>query len=624
MSPDDVNDLMREGEADRATVEEARAIAKAASLALGAEQVTREERRAVIQTLTWRMPVLAALAIQCPGEWDQLLLGWENAGPGMPPVVASLRRSGKLAVKMAAKSERTVKHREQVAGRPEIVISTDMEPVVDAAVRALHEKGGIYKRGPFIVRVARDVSADEMDAKRWDPDAPALRIVKPAGLRVAMSSAAAWVKVSETTEGIKYSPSLPPDWAVDAIMAHTELPFRRANGISEIPILRPDGRLHQVPGYDPVTGVIYEPPPGFVLQTSTCPLDQRRASECYRRLCEPFADFPFSEPCHLSAAVSCLLSMVARHAIEGPVPLFPFLSTTPKSGKSLMVETIHLLAMGREVARMQPGSTEEEIEKRITSIAMSGAPVVLFDNLTGTFGGASIDAAVQARSWSSRALGGNEMVDLPIRTIWTVTGNNLGIKGDLAQRVIPIQLAPADENPELRTDFRIWDLRAYVRDPEMRGEILLAAFDLLRAHALAGRPSVGTFGGYVEWHQVIRSALIWAGAPDPFAGVATLAEDADERKGHMQALLSTWYAAFVAEPVYLADLPKLYASDSSDTAPMFGVIKTMAPGKDGNPDFTRFAYLLRSSAGRNYAGFRLQRSDVKKHGARGWTVQKVS
>lgn len=624
MTPDEINMALMDGEqgdgVTQGTIDEARAIAKSATLALGAAQTTTEERRQVLQTLAWSMPVLSALAIQCPAEWDTLLNGWENSGRGMREPVASLRRSGKLAVKMAAAA--TIKERRRKQSRsadlPEIVIGTEMAEVVEEAVQALHAMGGVYQRGPCIVRVGRDVSEGALDQ-----EPPGLRVLKPAALRVEMSRSARWVKCSETSEGTKYTPTLPPDWAVDAIIAHNELPFRRAVGISEIPILRPDGRLHREPGYDTSTGWIYEPPRGFLLKDSTGPLDQRRAAECYRRLCEPFLDFPFSQPCHMSAAISCLLSIVARPAIDGPVPLFPFLSTTPKSGKSLMVESIHLIATGREVARLQPGTTEEEIEKRVTGIALAAIPVVLFDNLTGSFGGPTIDAVVQARMYGGRVLGGNEQVQIPIRTIWTVTGNNLGIKGDLAQRVIPIQLAPEDEQPELRTNFRIWDLRAYVRDPEMRGEMLTAAFDLLRAHALAGRPLHSTFGGYQDWNTVIRSALVWAGAPDPFGGVSQLAEEADERKGHMQALLAVWHEAFAAEPVYLADLPKLYAADSSSHAPLFGVIKTMCPGKDGHPDFARFGYTLRAGAGRNYANYRLSRSDAKKHGARGWKVQQI-
>jgi ABC-type multidrug transport system fused ATPase/permease subunit len=63
------------------------------------------------------------------------------------------------------------------------------------------------------------------------------------------------------------------------------------------------------------------------------------------------------------------------------------------------------------------------------------------------------------------------------------------------------------------------------------------AFSLLRAHAIAGRPFSGTYGGYEEWNTVVRGALVWAGAPDPYQGVGQLAEVADERRTAMQALL---------------------------------------------------------------------------------------
>ncbi len=495
--------------------------------------------------------------------------------------------------------------------KPEILISTNMARVLDLATRSLNAAGDLYQRGATLVHLTRDQSPTGLT---WDPDAPALRIVRPARLRVAMATAARWTKVAE---GLK-EPALPPTWAVEALLAQDEWPFRRAQGISEIPILRPNGDLHDVPGHDPVTGYIYEPRAGFKLNNLGEPLSQDLARRAYLRLCDVFADFPFADPWHKAAAVSCLLSLVARPAIDGPVPMFPVLSTTPKSGKSMMVETIHLLATGREIARMAPGATEEEIEKRITTIAMSALPAVLLDNLTGTFGGPSIDAAVQARVWQGRILGKTEAISVPIRTVWTLTGNNLAIKGDLAQRVIPIQLAPDIEKPELRTDFLIPDLRAWVRDPANRADILTAAFALLRSHAAAGRPVTGTFGGYREWNEVIRSALVWAGAPDPYQGVDQLADVADERLGQMRALLEVWYDSFASSNVYLADLQTHYVADRFPA--LFATIKSMAATKDGLPDMIRLGNLLRVAAGRLYGGHKVGRSDERRHGARAWKV----
>ena len=501
--------------------------------------------------------------------------------------------------------------------RPELLISTNMPRVLGAAIRALRDDKELplYQRGGLLVHLTRDASPKGLT---WDPDAPCLRPVRHARLREMMSASADWKQAIQTPKGWEYKAALPPTWTVDGVLARDEWPFRRAQGVTEIPILRPDGSLHEAPGYDAVSGYIHEPPAGLKLRWPRVQLDQEIANAAWLRLAEPFADFPFADPWHMAAAVSALLSLVARPAIDGPVPLFPFLSTTPKSGKTLMVEMLHYIAAGRDIPRAVPGSTEEEIEKRITTIALSGFSAVLFDNLTGTFGGPSLDAAVQGRTWRGRILGRSEMVTIPISTVWMVTGNNLAIKGDLAQRVIPIQLEPEVERPELRTDFRIPNLRAYVR--EHRADLLAAAFTLLRAHALAGRPTTGTFGGYQEWNEIVRSAMVWAGAPDPYQGVAQLAEVADETRVQTRALLETWYETFGPREVYLAELPEHLAAGRYTA--LFETVKAMAATRDGSPDLQRLGYLLRKAAGRIYGGFQVNRSDGLRHGVRAWSVTK--
>ena len=503
--------------------------------------------------------------------------------------------------------------------KPEIPISTDMPWVVDQAIRALRMKATLplYQRGGMLVQLTRDSSPPGLT---WDPDAPSLRPVRHARLREMMSASARWMKMKLTQQGWEREPALPPVWAVDGVLARDEWPVRRALGVTEIPILRADGTVHDVDGYDDVSGYIHTPPRGLRLEWPAEALDQDLARRAYLRLCDPLIDFPFGSDCHRAAAVAALLSLVARPAIDGPCPLFPFLSTTPKSGKTFMVEILHLIATGREIARMAPGETEEEIEKRITMVTLAGFPAVLLDNLTGSFGGPSIDSVVQGRVWHGRILGRTESVYLPARAVWFVTGNNLGIKGDLAQRVIPVQLAPQEERPELRTNFVIPKLREYVK--ANRADLLTAAFTLLRCHAAAGRPVSGRpFGGYDDWNQVVRGALLWAGAPDPYAGVEQLAEVADERRDQTRAFLESWYSTFVAESVYLGDLPARFGSGKHPD--LFASVKAIAGTKTGDVDFGRLGYFCRQARGRTFGGYRLEHTGEKRHGARAWRVQRV-
>ena len=503
---------------------------------------------------------------------------------------------------------------------PELRVGTDMSATIGEAIRRLAERTElpIYQRGGMLVHLTRDASPV---LARWDRGAPALRVVRETRLQELLAQSARWTQSKLTDEGWQVKPCLPPRWAVQGVMQREEWPLRRALGVTEIPILRDDGSVHEEPGYDPQSGYVYAPPDGLRLEWPTGrPLDRDLAYEAYQHLCAPLVDFPFEAEHHRAAAVSAILSLVARPAILGPCPMFPILSTTPKSGKTILVEDVlYPIATGRDIARMQPGDDDAEMEKRITTVLVEAHTAVLLDNLTGTFGGGAFDAVVQGRMWRGRMLGRTESVEVPARAVWFCTGNNLSIRGDLAQRVIPVQLAPQEEHPEHRTGFKIPELRTWVK--ERRPLLLAAAYVLLRAHAAAGRPQFGIpFGGYADWDRVVRSALVWAGAPDPYAGVAPFAEAADERHGRSAALLELWYGAFRDEPIFLADLPQRFSSGRHGELCTF--LKEF--GKTGELDMHRVGLQLRNQAGRIYDGLRLERCSEKRHGARAWRVCRVA
>ena len=56
---------------------------------------------------------------------------------------------------------------------------------------------------------------------------------------------------------------------------------------------------------------------------------------------------------------------------------------------------------------------DNELRKRITTLAMEGDRLVLFDNVDGKFGGPVLDAALTATSWKDRLLGFNRMASAP-------------------------------------------------------------------------------------------------------------------------------------------------------------------------------------------------------------------
>lgn len=164
------------------------------------------------------------------------------------------------------------------------------------------------------------------------------------------------------------------------------------------------------------------------------------------------------------------------------------------------------IGTGRDLPKQGHPATDDEMRKRITSIAMAGLGQLLFDNVD-QLGGPSLEAALTAATWQDRQLGGNQMTpELPLRVTWFATGNNVILKGDMPRRVLHIRLESMEESPEERTGFRHPDLLGWVR--ENRGRLVVAALSVLRGYVAAGRPDMKLrpWGSYEGWSALVRSA----------------------------------------------------------------------------------------------------------------------
>jgi putative DNA primase/helicase len=73
------------------------------------------------------------------------------------------------------------------------------------------------------------------------------------------------------------------------------------------------------------------------------------------------------------------------------------------------------------------------------------------------------------------------------------------------------------ERPQERTGFKYAPWLAATRKAH-RSELLTAALTILRAYHVAGRPehSLPSWGSFPAWSRLIREALVWTGAADPF------------------------------------------------------------------------------------------------------------
>ncbi len=443
-------------------------------------------------------------------------------------------------------------------GRATIRLSADTHRVVDDAVGALASNPEVYVRGNVLARVL------QQNAERG-PVADALTV---SVLRsVHLSRAARWESWDDRTKA--WRPAKVPEDIARAVHELHEWPsLRRLNGIADTPIMRRDGSVLDVAGYDEATGLLYLPKLDF-LPVPDRP-SQAEIDGAMALLFEVVADFPLVASGR-AAWLAMLLSFFGRPMFNGPAPGFAVDANNRGIGKGLLCDVTGRVCAGRSLSVTTPTDEEEELRKRITSTLIKGAGMVLVDNLpkSGEFGNATWDALFTAESWEDRVLGVSENVTVPNNAVWVVTGNNIRIKGDTTRRLIHVRLETEDEHPERRdpASFKHPDLRGWVA--RNRPRLVQAALTLLRAWVVAGRPR-GTvrLGSYESWAATVGACVQWLGLGD-----VTDTQTEYERRlgdtgdgGVLRPLLAAWQAAFVAEAKTASEVLRVIRDEDARVA----------------------------------------------------------
>ena len=495
--------------------------------------------------------------------------------------------------------------------RPVIRLSPDQAAVADAAEAALRARGGVYVRGLKIVHVVRDRGSSEW--LRRPDGSPMIVRVERDHLLDLLSRAAIWVTYRELkTGGVKESEIAPPAWVAARLAARGEWKLPQLESISDAPVFRVDGSIHDVPGYDDVTRVIYDPC-GAVFPSVVPDPSRAQATRALADLMAPFDEFPFVAPSDRAATAAMILSIIGRNAIDGCVPMFVAQAPTPGSGKGLLVDAVAMIATGRRAPLMAPTEEDDETRKRLMAIAIESPAMVVIDNVEGVLGSAALAMALTAGVVRDRLLGTMDTVTASLRPVWAVTGNNVQLKGDLGRRVCPIDLDPRVEHPEDRV-FSRGNLLEYVA--QHRPRLVSAALTVLRGYVCAGRPAHGltTKGSFEAWDRLIRGAVIWACGDDPLGGVERLREQSDDDLDRIRALLTSWRRVMGGMPVTTADAIRHAETDSGlrDALSVYS--------RSGRPEAKALGYALRKIKGRVVGGLRMDRTPKDGDGLYRWEV----
>jgi len=398
------------------------------------------------------------------------------------------------------------------AEKPEIRITTDEPAVNDAAIAALAGAGyqDIYQRAGELVRVVRYADTPG----RLDDVAPAQPVINPlrrATLQERLAGSATWQRYDARAKD--WLPTHPPGWAVQAVheRAHWQgIPTIR--GIADYPLIRADGSCATKAGYDVGTGFyIGAIPKGLEVPDKPTRDDARAAAD---RLLDLVCDFPLCDDTDRAAWLSYLLTPLARAITDGPTPLFIASATVRGTGKTLLFSVPGWILTGRDLPAQSYGKDDAELEKILVAVALLGLPLLVFDNVKTTIGGAVLDKWLTSTTPTGRILGKSEVALFDWTTVLAATSNNAAVAGDTDRRAIYVKQQTDHERPELRRGFEHPDLRAHVR--AHRGALLSDALTILRAYQLVGSPAQTgrPKGSFERWARAVRDPLLWLGLAD--------------------------------------------------------------------------------------------------------------
>ncbi len=369
------------------------------------------------------------------------------------------------------------------------------------------------------------------------------------GLKGRLDRIADWVKL--TDDGPK--PARPPRDVIEDMEALPKLlPVLR--GVIGTPTFAPDGTLVTHVGYQPSTGLYYEPSGEPVPCVPDRPdaTDLKRAKQLIGQ--EWLADFPFAEDASRANAMAAPITAITREMIDGPTPLFAIDAPAAGTGKGLLTAGIGIITSGTVPGVMTEARNEEELRKRITALLLAGSPIGLFDNIKRRLESGTLAALLTATIWSDRLLGKTQTIELPNRAVWLATGNNLHMGDEIARRAVWIRLDAKVDRPWERTSFRHENLSGWLQ--RHRHELVWAFLILIQNWLARGRPAWDgkPLGSYEGWSSVVGGTLQAAGIAGFLANREELYRHADAETEEWRSFCHAWWDEHGVEPVKAAQL----------------------------------------------------------------------
>jgi len=411
----------------------------------------------------------------------------------------------------------------------------------------------------------------------------------------------------------------PPFPALTAALAGKTWPkVKPFRGIVGAPVLRPDGTLLQERGYDQATGLYL---------ASKIPLDPvpavpsvQQVEEARRFLLDQFLEgFPWVDDADRANYVGILATPILRRYLRTLIPFVVFTATMPGSGKTILTCGPGML-YGQRVLTWT--HSDEELRKSITSVLADPAGTVIFDNLAE---GTVIDSPVLARlitdrTWADRLLGKNTTASYANDRLWSATGNNLLLGGDMATRTVLVRLDPKMPRPEERTGFAIPNLDDWILRPANQRKVLWHLLILVIdwTHNGAPREHGITMRQFTPWAEAVGGFLTHHGLKG-FLGNIENVRDIDDENALWTAFLACWRSIHGDQWKTTHELRLSADTPNFGADPWAGLFLADSRGKI--PSEISLGKRLKGHIDR-YHGSYVLRSDLDRHSkVRTWRVE---
>lgn len=408
--------------------------------------------------------------------------------------------------------------------RDYIILAGDPDEQVRAIIRHYpNDPPRIFRRGQQYLRLTGSPGQVELDVL----DRTSLAVT------LGLTHQAATRSVNEQTGAILIRQSHYSLQLMETVMKYPHWPLPELSAVYRWPVLSRERDLLTTSGYHPDIAAYLDLPPEQIVPNR---IDVGRAVAFLR---DALSGFPFRDEASFAHAIGYGLLLICGSAIREPCPFHVVVAPTPATGKTLLLRALTIMITGQEPHLMAVPSGDDEMEKSLISVLIKAPSAVIMDNLSRYLSSGSLASVLTSRVYSGRFLGKSQVLDLPNRIVWSLTGNGIQMSKELVRRSVTVSLDAGMEDPETRGGFRYPDLVGFVLANRRR---LLAAFLTLVQHWInEGRPEPESLlSSHREWSMIIGGILRAAGISGFLSNRVEILESQDAETSEWEAFVMVW------------------------------------------------------------------------------------